>query len=45
MIVIMPGETEEQAREKYYAANPECRGARNELIIRIKYIGANDERD
>ena len=45
VIVIMPGETEEQAQEKYFAANPDCKGARNELLIVVKSIGRDDERD
>lgn len=44
VIVIMPGETEEQAREQYYAANPKSKEAKEELIIRVKFIGGNDER-
>lgn len=38
VIVILPGETEEQAREKYLAANPKCKGTKEELIIKIKFI-------
>jgi hypothetical protein len=44
VIVIMPGETEEQAREQYYVANPKSKEAKEELIIRVKFIGGNDER-
>ena len=44
-IVIWPGETEEHAREKYYAANLKCKEAKEEVIFRVKYIGVDDEMD
>jgi len=36
VITIMVGETEEQARERHFAEYPEHRGARKEIIVRIR---------
>jgi hypothetical protein len=45
MIVIMPGETREQAREKYYVANPKCKEANTEeVFFRVEFIEAKDGR-